>query len=297
MTIYELLGNQRRVVRHPCRQGYRDIRILGVNIQSRAKERLSTHTHKDALEIVYLVRGEQVFDIEGADYRIKGGDIFITWPHEKHGSGTHLMGKSFFYWIQIKIPKKGQCFLNLDQKNTKLLWKQLSDIHKNHFKGSKKVERLFFEMLALYCSQDYPLKKLMMSIKVTELLVEVMHCANKNDEQPRSADITAVIHAIKENPGTYYDIRGLAHIAGLSCSHFSGKFKEQIGISPIEYLTREKIAQARQFLSQTDKSITEIAVDLQFSSSQYFSMVFKKLTMQSPTQYRQQMKSKKSPRP
>ncbi len=52
------------------------------------------------------------------------------------------------------------------------------------------------------------------------------------------------------------------------------------------YLNRYRIQQARQLLKNTHKSITEIALDVGFSSSSYFSRIFRRETGMSPEAYR-----------
>lgn len=64
-------------------------------------------------------------------------------------------------------------------------------------------------------------------------------------------------------------------------------FREELGISAGEYFTRLRVARARDWLRATDASVTDVAMTLGFSSSQYFATVFRKYTGMSPTTYRQ----------
>jgi AraC-like DNA-binding protein len=74
----------------------------------------------------------------------------------------------------------------------------------------------------------------------------------------------------------------LAARAGLSVSRFRAKFREQMGMSAHEYVLRRKIDRAMQLLQASSRSITEIAHELAFSSSQYFATVFKRFTLRTP---------------
>ena len=62
-------------------------------------------------------------------------------------------------------------------------------------------------------------------------------------------------------------------------------FHQSFGISPKEYILRKKINIAKQMLLEGE-SITTIAYNLGFSSSQNFATVFKRLTCLTPTNYR-----------
>jgi AraC-like DNA-binding protein len=81
-------------------------------------------------------------------------------------------------------------------------------------------------------------------------------------------------------------ITELAAMAYLSLPRFKQKFKQVTGVPPAEYIIREKIALAESLLAENQKSITDIAMDLGFCSSQHFSVVFKKYTGESPQAYR-----------
>ncbi|MFN2243397.1 MAG: helix-turn-helix transcriptional regulator, partial [Anaerolineae bacterium] len=64
-------------------------------------------------------------------------------------------------------------------------------------------------------------------------------------------------------------------------------FRKELGVTPIAYLNRYRVHQAKQLLSDTSKSITEIALEVGFSDSGYFSRVFRREVGLSPEAYRQ----------
>ena len=78
----------------------------------------------------------------------------------------------------------------------------------------------------------------------------------------------------------------LAEIAGLSEARFKINFRKQVGIPPREYVLRRKIETAKHILKNSDMTITELAHKMSFSSSQYFSTVFKRFTLMSPKEFR-----------
>ncbi len=76
-----------------------------------------------------------------------------------------------------------------------------------------------------------------------------------------------------------------AHV-GLSDDYLTSCFHKELGLTPVAYLNRFRIQQARQLLKSTHKSITEIALDVGFSSSSYFSRIFRRETGMAPEAYR-----------
>ena len=78
----------------------------------------------------------------------------------------------------------------------------------------------------------------------------------------------------------------LAEMAFLSVSRFKQKFKAELGTSPRNFINFYKIEAAKEMLEQ-GHSVTETALALNFSSSNYFSSVFHRYTCRSPSQYRE----------
>lgn len=65
-------------------------------------------------------------------------------------------------------------------------------------------------------------------------------------------------------------------------------FTRTYGISPINYLIGRRIGGAKRLLAESDYSISQIAQTVGFSSQSYFSQSFKRVTGQTPAQYRRQ---------
>lgn len=96
---------------------------------------------------------------------------------------------------------------------------------------------------------------------------------------PASERALAVIDS---SPGRPWKLDELAAIAGVSVAHFIEVFREAVGQSPHQYLLRRRMEIARQLLATTDRPITEISIDLGFSSSQHFATAFRKAHGTSP---------------
>jgi len=78
----------------------------------------------------------------------------------------------------------------------------------------------------------------------------------------------------------------IAHYVSVSEGYLSRSFNQETGLSLIHYLTRYRIQQAKQLLATGDKTITEIALGVGFSDSNYFSRVFRQEVGVSPLAYR-----------
>jgi AraC-like DNA-binding protein len=72
----------------------------------------------------------------------------------------------------------------------------------------------------------------------------------------------------------------------MSSDYLTYSFRREVGMTPIAYLNRYRINQAKSLLEETDKNVTEIAMLVGFFDSGYFSRVFRRQVGVSPDAYR-----------
>jgi len=82
------------------------------------------------------------------------------------------------------------------------------------------------------------------------------------------------------------DIRALARIAHVSEAHFIRTFRSTFGETPHRYLQRRRVERAMSLLRETDRSVTDVCLDVGFTSLGTFSRTFRDIVGQSPTTYR-----------
>jgi AraC-like DNA-binding protein/DNA-binding response OmpR family regulator len=80
----------------------------------------------------------------------------------------------------------------------------------------------------------------------------------------------------------------IADAIGVSEDYLSRIFRQELGLSPWEYLNRYRILQARELLRHTNYNIGTLARQVGFKDPAYFSRVFRKVTGLSPSAYREQ---------
>ena len=78
----------------------------------------------------------------------------------------------------------------------------------------------------------------------------------------------------------------LARLARLSEHHFCRAFKQSFGIPPHAYHVRERIERAKLLLVDRANSITDVALTVGFSFTSSFTLAFRKITGQTPTEFR-----------
>jgi AraC family transcriptional regulator len=81
----------------------------------------------------------------------------------------------------------------------------------------------------------------------------------------------------------------LAEEVEMSYYHFSRAFKQSMGLSPINYITRQRMERAKRLLAETALPIAEIALRAGFSSQSHFTTSFRRLAGVTPRSFRRGM--------
>ncbi len=82
------------------------------------------------------------------------------------------------------------------------------------------------------------------------------------------------------------DIPSLARVAFVSEAHFVRTFSATFGETPHRYLQRRRVERAMFLLRVTERSVTEICLEVGFTSLGTFSRTFREIVGESPTSYR-----------
>ncbi len=82
------------------------------------------------------------------------------------------------------------------------------------------------------------------------------------------------------------DIPTLARLAYVSEAHFIRTFRATFGETPHRYLQRRRVERAMFLLRESDRSVTEICLDVGFTSLGTFSRTFREIVGESPSGYR-----------
>ena len=82
------------------------------------------------------------------------------------------------------------------------------------------------------------------------------------------------------------DVRAVAAVAHISEAHFSRCFRAVFGETPHRYLQRRRVERSMFLLRDTDRSVTDISLDVGFNSLGTFSRTFREIVGESPSDYR-----------
>lgn len=267
--------------------GLPEIPLVGWQTYSKARPDLPLHRHTGCIEIHYLERGEQVFQVGQQVYNLQGGDLFYTHPNECHSTGGYPVGPGIMCCLLVKVPKPGHGLLGLSPAESRLLVERFRRLPDRQFKATRVIKPLFGELFHWHDRPETFLRKSRMRLTMVRLLLAILDSSVRHTAKSLpSVQMAHVIQTIRDFPQRDYRLEDLARQTHLSLARFKGRFKAEMGISPWQFILQTKIAAAQEQLRNGDKSITQTAIDLGFASSQYFATVFKRVMGVSPRDYR-----------
>ena len=82
------------------------------------------------------------------------------------------------------------------------------------------------------------------------------------------------------------DVAAVAAVAHVSPAHFIRQFRAVFGETPHRYLQRRRVERSMFLLRETDRTVTDICLDVGFSSLGTFSRTFREVVGEAPTEYR-----------
>ena len=241
---------------------------------------LKWHYHENSFEFTISTKGTFSFSTRTSSYRFSGGGVFIAFPDEIHGTNDIPVSVGEIYWFQLDISNPKE-FLFMNENTARHMIESLRALPHHVVQADAEEMRPLIQQ-AFYLAQRNDEPEFIASY-LQLFLHLLIHSAN-NEKFALSPDIGRTLNYILDNITEELPLEELAALANLSCSQYKQKFKKQLGISPRHFINQQKIEYAKLLLLE-GMSVTDIAMLLGFTTSSYFSTVFKKYTLYTPTEY------------
>jgi AraC family transcriptional regulator len=108
----------------------------------------------------------------------------------------------------------------------------------------------------------------------------------KPSEQLSNNQLTHVATYINENLDSALSLSDLAQVANMNVYRFVRAFKQTIGVSPHQYVLKQRIERAKLLLTHTNLTLQEISYQLGFSSQSHFTTTFRRYVGVTPKAFR-----------
>lgn len=126
-----------------------------------------------------------------------------------------------------------------------------------------------------------------------EIIEESIRLIQTYNQEQYAYPISAVVKYIRMNASNPISVRQLAMRFKMHPDYLSKRFHSEVGVTLIHFAQAQKVALAKHYLELTNMSLTDISILIGFSSSAYFSRVFKQHETISPKEYRQTIRQNK----
>jgi AraC family L-rhamnose operon regulatory protein RhaS len=262
----------------------------------------------EGIELTYVARGKVAFAVDLTEFPLSHGHLTITRPWQLHRVGDPSIAANRLHWIilDLKVRRPHQPWvwpkwIMLNDKDLEELTRILQ--HNEHpvWRADARIERCFESMAFAVDQSTSGLEESLLRVRINELFVEVLRLLRKQnlklDESlsSRRRSVELFLGSLANHIDRPWTLDLMAEQCGLGRSRFSHYCHEITNMSPSEFLNFCRIERAREMMvSNTKASITEIAIECGFSSSQYFATVFRKHTRSSPLEFRNDLVGRSS---
>lgn len=213
--------------------------------------------------LIHLIKsGKGTVERKGHIVHLKAGDCFVIRPNEVVTYKADERDPWDYFWIGFSGSYSTQI---MEQTSSNL------------FPVFRKSGLLSLESATQLPSFD--------TIGTLEVLFDVLNSI-KSAKNEKTDFVSVATNYIETNYARSFDITLLAKTLNVSRSHFTTVFTQKVGETPHSYLNRIRIEKAKEFLTTTSLSITEVAYSVGFSSLERFSDAFKTQTGLSPKNFR-----------
>ncbi len=283
---------------------------MNYNIENSSGRRLvwiSKHTiqgprtlpkhHHALLEMSCVVRGTGTYRINGADYDMRPGDIFLFAPTDEHNLElgheqlehivVHL--EPSFVWNALGNDMDYKYLMVFFCRNPRFLCRLDRDNP-----AAPQLNRWFQEIWQESREQK-DCYELMIKIRIQSILAQIIRSYSCIDTSKvaRAASngelecISQVLHYIDTHLEEEIRLPELAAIAHVSPSYFSTLFKQYNGLPPMEYVIGQRVRRAAEYIRTTDLPLGQVAAVCGFNNNTNFYKAFKRITGRTPAVYRQ----------
>lgn len=244
-----------------------------------------------AWELVYVDRGELIVNTDKDSFPLTSGELYLHIPGEPHslqGDGVNVANV-----LTVIFPSRSPILYQLRNRRLRPNTAQkglLKDILKESRAsfGSRLDDPL---KQTLIRARETPIaSEQMIGCYMTELLVSLLRQVNR----PRYVDkkigtqpmLDAIITYMREHLTAKMSLALLSEEFHVSPSYIKRLFAQYKQMGTMKFFTNMKIEQAKEFLRQREKNISQVAEELGYDNIYYFCNQFKKFTGMSPMEYR-----------
>jgi AraC-like DNA-binding protein len=274
--------------------GMRHALALGRFRYVRAAPPLDEQRHDRWLILQFVLSGQQLIVVDGKETLVRGGEMMRLLPGQRYGTGVWHEQRGEMAWLilQYKPLPKGPA-LGMSTEGVRAVYSMLADSTAPMVGPMPQdATGLLESAFEWWARRDEDIGREMIRNRISALVLgaaAVLAGSHaKSSDRANELRIRKVLRWMDEHPDFDAGSDELAEVAGLSQARFHVHFKRVTGSSPKDYWLRQRVERAATRLREArDLSVTEVAHEFGFSSSQYFATVFRRYLGVSPGAHRE----------
>lgn len=256
-----------------------------------------------------VITGQCFLAVQGVQEGIvlSAGDCFLLPPGPPFSLAKDPGAKQIDFmelreqWLtneSVPTANPDSCFLFgghffLSGSHAELLLQSLPPIVHIRKESEKATMRWSLERLKEEVLAPQPGSSLMSQQLVCMILVQALRLHVAGDDSMKKGWLAALadkqlgvaLACIHDHPEQAWTLQALAEQVGMSRSVFALRFREVVGMTPIDYLTRWRMLLASDRMENTSDSLAAIASSLGYESESAFGKAFKRMMGHSPRRY------------
>ncbi|MBL4954669.1 helix-turn-helix transcriptional regulator [Neobacillus sp. YIM B02564] len=254
------------------------VKLLYVTKAKYDKDWHSTNHAHHFTELLYITRGKGTFVFSHEEVPVKENDLIIINPNVEHTEKSC----ADYPLEYIALGIQGLAFSSPDAAGLEVNFL-------NDHQGEKAYQFYFQQLIKEVESrkEDYELVcQNLLEILLLKMMRKKTFNLEKTASEIISKDIAFIKNYMKQHFRENINLDTLAEAGHINKYYLAHSFKKAVGISPIEYLIQIRIKESKILLETTNYPISNIATITGFSSQSFFAQSFKRVTKQTPSQYR-----------
>jgi AraC family L-rhamnose operon regulatory protein RhaS len=262
--------------------------------------RLPKHRN-GGLEVHYIAQGHLHWEIEGRPFLVPPHSLFFTFPWEKHGSCADFEPGHFFHFVVFRMrnpdernPRKFRLVPGFGLSNSEQdeIFRRLSSVRNRCFAASPDFAWIIARLAGELTQPGYMARTNIVALSRAMLCELIKNVRSSEVQNPKNSlsepRVLEFVNELRTRCAEPWTLGSMAAACRLKRTQFENLTKDLTGDTPLRLLNRFRVRQSQVPLRGSNKTITEIAFDAGFSSSQYFSRIFRNLVGITPSQYRHQ---------
>jgi AraC-like DNA-binding protein len=242
-------------------------------------------------ELVFLIEGEACWELEDEALIPVSGGQFVLFPSNRpHRILNGLYPPSESLWIVMSGVHQAPALMTpqglADFQNYLGPRGLTRDISSRCLESIRELASLVADP-RIYTGSSLLIAE--MRAQLHTILIETWKAQEAGLLHRTSDLVDAFLKVLHGDPHAAINIGDTADQLGYSRTYLHERFRKEVGMSPVDYAQRLRIKRCCQRLTATDETVTDIAIEFGFGSSQYFSRVFRKYLGTTPSEYRTQM--------